>query len=169
MRKRLYFASLWFAAVMPGVVFLAGASQAQTSGQQPAGRQRQPSAKPAYGEQGPTRRAPAIPAGYRLLSLKEGQALAQGISWADDEEGLAPDCSHLVHTLYQQAGYLYPYASSLDLYRGTGQFWRVPYAQPGDLIVWRGHVGIVVDPKEHSFFSSVTSGTRIQNYHSAYW
>src|SRR5207249_9262088 len=111
MRKRLYFASLWFAAVMPGVVFLAGASQAQTSGQQPAGRQRQPSAKPAYGEQGPTRRAPAIPAGYRLLSLKEGQALAQGISWADDEEGLAPDCSHLVHTLYQKAGYPYPYRS----------------------------------------------------------
>src|SRR5437660_12090724 len=99
MRKRLYFASLWFAAVMPGVVFLAGARQAQTSGQQPAGGPRQPSAKPAYGEHGPTRRAPAIPAGYRLLSLKEGQALAQGISWPADDAGLAAACSHLVHPL----------------------------------------------------------------------
>jgi len=74
-----------------------------------------------------------------------------------------------VHTLYEQAGYPYPYASSLDLYRGTGLFVRVRYAQPGDLIVWRGHVGIVLDPQEHSFFSSVTSGARIQNYRSAYW
>jgi hypothetical protein len=169
MRKRLYLASRWFAAVMPGLLFLAGASQAQTSGQQPAGRQRQPSAKPAYGEQGPTRRAPAIPAGYRLLSLKEGQALAQGISWADDEEGLAPDCSHLVHTLYQKAGYPYPYATSVDLYVGTGSFWLVRTAQPGDLIVWRGHVGIVVSPRDHSFFSSVSAGTQMQNYGSTYW
>ena len=89
--------------------------------------------------------------------------------WADDEEGLAPDCSHLVHTLYEQTGHPYPYASSLDLYGGTSQFIRVRTPQPGDLIVWRGHVGIVVDPKEHSFFSSVTSGAHIQNYRSAYW
>jgi NlpC/P60 family protein len=91
------------------------------------------------------------------------------MAWTDDEEGLAPDCSHLVHTLYEQAGHPYPYASSLDLYRGTGPFIRVRTPQPGDLIVWRGHVGIVVDPKEHSFFSSVSSGAHIENYRSAYW
>lgn len=101
--------------------------------------------------------------------MNEGRAIAQGISWADDEEGLSPDCSHLVHHLYEQAGYTYPYASSLDLYRGTGQFWRVRYAQPGDLVVWQGHVGIVVDPKEHSFFSTTSSGVRTLNYRSAYW
>jgi hypothetical protein len=169
MQKGFLLALMLFAAVLPGLVFSAGASQAQTSGQQPAGRQSQPSAKPASGEQGPTSRAPALPAGYRLLSLKEGQALAQGISWADDEEGLAPDCSHLVHTLYQKAGYSYPYATSIDLYLGTGSFWRVRAPQPGDLIVWRGHVGIVVSPRDHSFFSSVTSGTQMQNYRSDYW
>lgn len=114
-------------------------------------------------------RAPAIPPGFRLLSVNEGRAIAQGISWADDEEGLSPDCSHLVHHLYEQAGYTYPYASSLDLYRGTAQFWRVRYAQPGDLVVWQGHVGIVVDPKEHSFFSTTSSGVRTLNYRSAYW
>lgn len=105
----------------------------------------------------------------RALSLSEGRAIVREMAWGDDEEGLAPDCSHLVHRLYEQAGYPYPYASSLDLYRGTPQFLRVRYAQPGDLIVWRGHVGIVVNPKEHSFFSSVSSGARIADYHSAYW
>lgn len=105
----------------------------------------------------------------RPLSLKEGRAIVQGMAWGDDEEGLSPDCSHLVHTLYQQAGYSYPYASSLDLYRGAPQFMRVRYPHPGDLIVWRGHVGIVVNPKEHSFFSSVSTGTRIQDYDSPYW
>lgn len=116
-----------------------------------------------------TTRPPAVPKGFRLLNMKEGRAIAEGLAWADDEEGLSPDCSHLVHTLYQQAGYPYTYASSLDLYRGTSHFLRVRFAQPGDLIVWRGHVGIVVNPREHSFFSSVTSGARLQNYDSPYW
>ena len=164
MRKHVLLALWLCAAASQGLVSGAEAERAQT-----AGRAAQATGKQASAQNAPANRPPAIPAGFRLLSLKEGRALVQRMAWADDEEGLAPDCSHLVHTLYQQAGYLYPYASSLDLYRGTGQFWRVPYAQPGDLVVWRGHVGIVVDPKEHSFFSSVTSGTRIQNYHSAYW
>ena len=112
---------------------------------------------------------PAIPPGFRLLSQKEGRAIVQGISWTDDEEGLAPDCSHLVHKLYGQAGYAYPYASSLDLYRGARPFLRVRYAHPGDLVVWRGHVGIVVNPQEHSFFSTTSSGTRLQSYRSTYW
>src|SRR5207302_4385379 len=63
----------------------------------------------------------------------------------------------------------YPYATSVDLYVGTGSFWLVRTAQPGELIVWRGHVGIVVSPRDHSFFSSVSAGTQIQNYGSTYW
>jgi len=41
--------------------------------------------------------------------------------------------------------------------------------QAGDLVVWRGHVGIVIDPKEHSFFSAVRSGPDTQFYDSPYW
>jgi len=41
--------------------------------------------------------------------------------------------------------------------------------QPGDLVVWRGHVGIVIDPKQHSFFSFVRSGPDTQFYDSPYW
>jgi hypothetical protein len=71
--------------------------------------------------------------------------------------------------LYEQAGFPYPYASSLSLYGGTEKFARMKVPHPGDLIVWRGHVGIVVDPKEHSFFSSVSEGARTQYYNSPYW
>lgn len=117
----------------------------------------------------PATRQPAIPPGMRLLNRQEGQGLARSIAWTDDEEGLSPDCSHLVHTLYEQAGYSYSYASSLDLYKGAEKFVRVKMPQPGDLIVWRGHVGIVVDPKEHSFFSAVSDGARTQDYNSPYW
>lgn len=191
MRKRVLFAFGMCAAALLGEVFLAYAelqgSAAQTSGQQSAA-QRNPQAvkptssaktqstppspqagKPPSGPKSQVPRPPAIPAGYRLLTLNEGRAIALGIAWADDEEGLSPDCSHLVHKLYEQAGHPYPYASSLDLYRGTGPFLRVRYAHPGDLVVWRGHAGIVVNPREHSFFSTTTSGARLENYRSAYW
>src|SRR5215472_2700973 len=169
MRNSVLFALLWFAAVLPMLVSVESTGQAQTPAPPAATRPDSSSGKQTPVQHGPTNRAPAIPAGYRLLSLKEGQAIAQGIAWADDEEGLAPDCSHLVHTLYQQAGYPYPYVTSIDLYRGTVSFLRVRAAQPGDLIVWQGHVGIVVNPREHSFFSSVTPGTRTQDYLSPYW
>jgi NlpC/P60 family len=159
MRRPILFALRLFAAVSLGRLSFALADQTQTTGRQP-----QPT-----GLKTPATHPPAIPAGMRPLSLKEGRAIVQGIAWADDEEGLSPDCSHLVHTLYQQAGYSYPYASSLDLYRGAPQFLRVRYPHPGDLIVWRGHVGIVLNPEEHSFFSSVSTGTRIQDYDSPYW
>jgi hypothetical protein len=41
--------------------------------------------------------------------------------------------------------------------------------QAGDLVVWRGHVGIVIDPDQHSFFSFVRSGPDTQFYDSPYW
>jgi len=189
MRKPILFSLLGCAAALAGLVSLVESGQAQLKTQiigEPtqttgrlASRQNQSAhatSQQAAGQNAQTTgqnakapRPPAIQPGFRLLTLQEGRAIAQGIAWADDEEGLAPDCSHLVHKLYEQAGYPYPYASSLDLYRGTGPFLRVRYAHPGDLVVWRGHVGMVVNPKEHSFFSTTSSGTRIENYRSAYW
>lgn len=105
----------------------------------------------------------------RPLTLGEGRAIVRESSWVEREDRRTTDCSHLVHDLYEQSGYLYPYASSLELYNGTKNFARVKAPQPGDLIVWRGHVGIVVDPQEHSFFSSVSEGARAEYYDSAYW
>jgi hypothetical protein len=79
------------------------------------------------------------------------------------------DCSHLVHDIYKQAGFPYEYVSSRDLYIGSRNFTRVHVPQAGDLVVWRGHVGIVIDPHEHSFSSVVSSGPDTQFYDSPYW
>jgi cell wall-associated NlpC family hydrolase len=81
----------------------------------------------------------------------------------------ARDCSHLVHAVYDRAGFSYPYASSDDLYRGTDDFRRVKHPQPGDLIVWRGHVGIVVNPKHREFYSFLRRGPGIDEYDTEYW
>jgi cell wall-associated NlpC family hydrolase len=79
------------------------------------------------------------------------------------------DCSHLVHAIYHRAGFPYPYARSSDLYAGTNEFQRIANPQPGDLVVWRGHVGIVINPAQHVFFSAMRSGPEIDNYEASYW
>lgn len=79
------------------------------------------------------------------------------------------DCSHLVHTIYERAGFPYTYASSDDLYAGVEGFQRVSHPQPGDLIVWPGHAGIVVRPSRHTFFSFLSAGPGTDDYQSRYW
>jgi len=103
------------------------------------------------------------------LTLREGTKIVNTALEQEEQPGRKPDCSHLTNEMYSLAGYPYPYASSLDLYHGVGSFVRVTKPQPGDLIVWRGHVGIVVDPVEHSFYSSVTSGLRTEFYDEPSW
>lgn len=83
--------------------------------------------------------------------------------------GRKRDCSHLVHAIYEQAGFSYPYANSTDLYRGTDEFRRVKKPQPGDLVVWRGHVGIVVNPARREFYSFLRHGPGIEEYDAQYW
>jgi cell wall-associated NlpC family hydrolase len=79
------------------------------------------------------------------------------------------DCSHLVHAIYERAGFPYQYASSDDLYAGTGAFERVKRPQPGDLVVWPGHVGIVIRPSRHVFFSFLSTGPGTDDYEAPYW
>jgi hypothetical protein len=52
---------------------------------------------------------------------------------------------------------------------GADDFQRVARPQAGDLIVWRGHAGIVVNPRQRTFFSALRSGLGVENYDSAYW
>jgi hypothetical protein len=105
----------------------------------------------------------------KLLSVAEGRALAEVAQEQDQLGRGAQDCSHLVHQTYIQAGFEYPYASSFELYAGHESFGRVRNPQPGDLIVWPGHVGIVLDPREHNFFSLVSTGLEAQDYQGPYW
>ena len=79
------------------------------------------------------------------------------------------DCSHFVQYLYEQAGLYYGYAPSRTLYDGMDGFKRVSHPKPGDLIVWRGHVGVVVDPDETTFLSALRSGVKVASYQSHYW
>jgi hypothetical protein len=105
----------------------------------------------------------------QLLTAKQGRAI---VNFAREQEQPArgtQDCSHLVHEIYARAGFAYPYASSFDLYAGSDSFERVKSAQPGDVIVWPGHAGIVFDPKQHAFYSLVSTGLDTEDYEGPYW
>ena len=79
------------------------------------------------------------------------------------------DCSHLVHAIYEKAGLPYKYVSSDDLYVGAAGFQREMTPEPGDLVVWHGHVGIVVRPSRHVFYSFLSRGPGIDDYTARYW
>jgi hypothetical protein len=98
-----------------------------------------------------------------LLASQAIKALGRQLRWAN------LDCSHLVHDIYERAGFHYDYATSRDLYDGIEEFRRVADPLPGDLVVWRGHVGIVVNPDDHTFLSELRTGIKISQYDSRYW
>ena len=79
------------------------------------------------------------------------------------------DCSHFVHALYMRLGLTYQYATSRRLYRGIRGFERMTQPRSGDLIVWPGHVGVVLEPEQHTFLSAIASGVKISSYSSSYW
>lgn len=103
------------------------------------------------------------------VTPRQGEAIVAAAWTRERRGGPSPDCSHLVHEVYAIAGLGYPYTDSFDLYAGIGNFVRVARPQPGDLIVWRGHVGIVINPTEHSFYSSLRSGLGTDFYDAPYW
>ena len=105
----------------------------------------------------------------RLITLDDGLAILSAALDSRHYRSFATDCSHFVHGLYQRAGFPYAYAPPADLYAGLGQFERVFNPQPGDLIVWLGHAGIVINPAQHSFFSLLHSGATVAAYDSGYW
>ncbi|PYV32815.1 MAG: hypothetical protein DMG09_23655 [Acidobacteria bacterium] len=105
----------------------------------------------------------------RLLSAEEGITVLNAARGHQRQTASKPDCSHLVHEVYTLVGLEYRFARSNDLYQGAQSFERVARPQPGDLIVWRGHVGLVVDPEERTFYSSVRSGLKTESYYSRYW
>lgn len=103
-----------------------------------------------------------------LLATDDGLAV---IAAALETRGRSSktDCSHLVHEIYERAGFSYDYMPSAEIYSGSGEFQRVTHPQPGDLVAWPGHVGILVSPSQHSFFSALNSGLGIDFYDSSYW
>ena len=107
--------------------------------------------------------------GSRALTRSEGLAILDVALDSRHHAEFAFDCSHFVHGIYERAGLPYEYASSSELYEGIDEFRRVANPQPGDLAVWRGHAGIVVNSVQHSFFSVLRSGPGLASYDSPYW
>jgi hypothetical protein len=105
----------------------------------------------------------------RLLTVEEGRFIADAALQREQPERATQDCSHLIHQIYLDAGFDYRYASSFELFSGHENFARVKFPHAGDLVVWPGHVGIVVDPLQHSFSSLVSTGLDVQDYEGAYW
>src|SRR5437879_1997305 len=122
---------------------------------------------PAKSQVVPTTEASAP--NFRLLNVEEGRTIAEAARDQAQPRRGARDCSHLVHQAYLNAGFESSYASSVELYSGDENFERVRHPQPGDLIVWPGHVGIVLEPLAHSFYSLVSTGPEAQNYEGPYW
>lgn len=104
-----------------------------------------------------------------LLSPDQGEALAAFAVRSEKRIRTKPDCSHLVHQLYARAGLIYPYEDSRVLYRGINDFQRVKKPQAGDLVVWLGHVGIVLSTEEKTFISSVRSGILAESWMAPHW
>ena len=104
-----------------------------------------------------------------LLSAKQGEALVDFAVESAANLRTQPDCSHFVHLVYSDAGLNYAYHDSRVLRQGVPEFRRVKRPQPGDLIVWPGHVGIVVSPEEKTFFSSVRSGVITESWTAPHW
>jgi cell wall-associated NlpC family hydrolase len=104
----------------------------------------------------------------RPLTRREGLTILR-VALDSRHHARSFDCSHLVHALYDRAGFPYDYAPSSDLYVGIEDFRRVAHPQPGDLAVWPGHAGIVVNAAQHSFFSMLSSGPGVDFYDSPYW
>ncbi len=105
----------------------------------------------------------------RLINGDEGMAVIGAALEIRYRRHRREDCSHLVHDIYRQAGFPYPYADSSDLYEGVNAFRQVTRPQPGDLAVWKGHAAIVVNPAQHTFFSSTRTGLRVESYDLKYW
>ncbi len=128
--------------------------------------QTQPSAKATQA----LAQAPQPTVGTNLLDLDDGLAVLGAALETRHKADPRSDCSHLVQTIYEKAGFPYPYQTSRDLFAGHApDFRRVNQPQPGDLIVWKGHAGVVVNPAQRTFYSSLRSGFGVQPYDSAYW
>lgn len=120
-------------------------------------------------DEGETSARPAERGPAQLLSADEGLAIIGAALETRQTSHAAGDCSHVVHAIYESAGFPYGYADSSHLYAGIGDFRRVTHPQAGDLAVWRGHAAIVVSPAQHTFFGSTGSGLRVESYDLEYW
>jgi hypothetical protein len=151
------------------LLFCLGAHAAFAQGQEQQKKDQRGSHSQANRATRETPNSQPKPTKSRPLTPSEGLAILGAALDSRHHAKFSSDCSHFVHELYGSAGFPYEYVSSSDLYAGIDEFRRVASPQPGDLAVWPGHAGIVVNPAQHSFFSALSSGHGVDSYDSPYW
>jgi hypothetical protein len=105
----------------------------------------------------------------RPLNLSEGLAILGAALDSRKRGNSSSDCYHLVQSIYERAGFPCSYVEFRGTLCGIDEFRQVASPATGDLAVWRGHVGIVVNPVQHSFFGLLRSGRGVEAHDSPYW
>src|SRR5204863_5529672 len=68
-----------------------------------------------------------------LLSADDGLSVIATALDRTVSQHAKHDCSHLVHAIYERAGFPYSYAPSAEIYDGLPEFQKVALPQVGDL------------------------------------
>ena len=89
-------------------------------------------------------------------------------STAINKNGMTTDCSAFTqHVMNRAAGVSIPRSSSEQKKAGTGV--STSEAQAGDLVVWSGHAGLVIDSNGNMIDAGSGSVPKIRAWNSGYW
>lgn len=89
-------------------------------------------------------------------------------STAINKNGMSTDCSAFTqHVMKRAAGLDIPRTSAEQKNAGTGV--DKSQAQAGDLVVWKGHVGLVIDSNKNMIDAGSNNVPKIRSYETDYW
>ena len=88
-------------------------------------------------------------------------------SKAIDNNGMTTDCSGFTKHVMDRCGVKIPAGSAYQKDAGVGV--DKSQAQAGDLVVWKGHVGLVVDSNKNMIDAGSGSVPKIRSYETDYW
>ena len=88
-------------------------------------------------------------------------------SKAIDKNGMTTDCSGFTKHVMDRCGINIPAGSANQKNAGTGV--DPSQAQAGDLVVWKGHVGLVIDSNKNMIDAGNGSVPKIRSYETDYW
>ena len=88
-------------------------------------------------------------------------------SKAIDNNGMSTDCSGFTKHVMDRCGVKIPAGSANQKNAGTGV--NKSQAQAGDLIIWKGHAGLVYDSNKNMIDAGSGNVPKIRSYDTSYW
>ena len=88
-------------------------------------------------------------------------------SKAIDNNGMSTDCSGFTKHVMDRCGIKIPAGSANQKNAGTGV--DKSQAQAGDLIIWKGHAGLVYDSNKNMIDAGSGNVPKIRSYDTSYW